>query len=178
MRFLGRQSRERTTIAVLAAVLAAVAAWQFALLPLLHRHRVLVRQVAAKEEALDRLRSLATEYRALAARFPDPAVAIAGRPAGFSLLSFLEDAARTAGVRRRIAGMKPAPADMARGYRGTVVEVRFDRLSLAGLVRFVEQAHRPEMAVYVRRLAIRRASGPGGGLDARCEIVALEEGEG
>lgn len=168
-------SRERTAAIVLAVLLVSAAAWRFGLSPFLDRHRVLARQVAAKEEALVRLRSLAAEYRALAARFPDPAVALANRPAGFSLLSFVEDAARTAGVRRRITGMKPGPADVGGDYGGTVVDVRLERLPLAALVRFIEQAHRPEMAVYVRRLGVRRSAAAGGGLDVRCEIVALEE---
>jgi len=147
---------------------------RFAVFPLLDGQRILARRVAAGEQALARLRTLAAEYRDLAAAAPDPAAVLAERQADFSLLSFLEDKAQAAGIRDRIAGMKPAPLDDANGYRGTVVSLRLEGLRLADLVRFLELTERPEEAVYVRRLAVRRRDEAGGLLDVRCEIVAIE----
>ncbi len=167
-----RHERRIVILGTGAVLLFAVV--RFAVFPLLDGQRILARRVAAGEQALARLRTLAAEYRDLAAAAPDPAAVLAERQADFSLLSFLEDKAQAAGIRDRIAGMKPAPLDDANGYRGTVVSLRLEGLRLADLVRFLELTERPEEAVYVRRLAVRRRDEAGGLLDVRCEIVAIE----
>lgn len=77
------------------------------------------------------------------------------RPAGFSILSFLENLAVRTEVKDRIAQMKPRQGQTTKFYRESLVEIKMEKVSLDTLVRYLREIEAAPELLRVKELRIK-----------------------
>ena len=129
--------------------------YAFVILPLRDRREVLTRSIALKERALSEMMVLREEFLRLKQDAQEAETRIAHTSGESSILSYLEELARSHGVRRNIAHMRPQVNTLDEQYSETVVEVRLEEMTLTQTVEFlaaVEHAARP---LRIKRLQLK-----------------------
>lgn len=169
-------TREKKAVTLAAGAVVLFALLHFVLLPLWEEGRRLRRNIVTQEGQLAEMRQLLSE--GTAAGRPDPAAqtALHRRPRDFTLFSFLEQAAASAGVKEHIEAMQPVQSEQEEGApaRGTTtVELQLRDIGLAQLARFLEQVESPGNLVAVERLAIQGGGRDGAPLSASLRVQAM-----
>jgi general secretion pathway protein M len=123
--------------------------------PLLSILDRLERQAVRKEKDLIALAQLSQDYATKRARLVELERHMPASDSGFSLLTFMEEAAITANVREWITGMQPQVQVLAQDYRETVVELRLEGVQLPELLDLLRAIEQAPFEVRVRHLQIR-----------------------
>lgn len=142
--------------------------------PLKARHERAARALAVQQESHARLIALRGQYLKAAGRGDQLEKAVAARPAGFTLFSFLDAKAQQAGVKKNIAYMRPATVDSEHeAFRLSRVEMKLAQVRLEQLVAFLYQAEKTMDGIRIPRAAITRTQKQEGRLDAVILVESL-----
>lgn len=168
--------RERTVVSLGGAVVAASLVFVLAVDPLLAALDRLDRQIGKKQRESVELAGLSAEYGAKRARLATAETRMPGADAGFSLLAFIEDAANTAHIRERIAGMQPQVQALTQGYQETAVDLRLDGVQLPELMALLLALEQAPYDLHVRHLQVRPKFDNPVNLDATVRVVSYAKG--
>lgn len=156
------------------ASLAALTLWAFhafILRPALDRLDTLRRVLPEKQAASAQLARLADEYRALDARLAALQERLAAQPADFTLLPWLENAARQCSLSP--AAMQPQQNILDAQLSETVVTIEFKDVSLEPLTRFLALLPQAPAPLALRSLHLSRNPSAPSRLDVSCQIAHL-----
>jgi general secretion pathway protein M len=169
-------SRERTV--VLAGGIVAGFSLLFVLVvdPLLAKFDLLKRQAARKEKDIKELALLSQEYAAKRDRLAKVESRMPASDSQFSLLTFMEEAAATARVRDRIAGMQPQVQSLPQGYQETAVDLRLEGVQLPELLALLVAIDQAPFDLQVRHLQIRPKFDNPVNLDATVRVLSYAKG--
>ena len=165
--------REKLMVCAAAALLLGTAIIYFAVLPFLDKREALQRGIRQKERDLKEMIALSAEFRAMDGSSSNLREILKRRPPGFTLFSFLESAAREAGVKDRITYMKPSLTAGSGPYQESQVEMKLAGVTLKELVAYLHIAESPRNLVSVLRLSIRESGTQAGLLDAVAQFSTL-----
>ena len=168
--------RERTIVAAGGMVVFASLMFLLVLDPLLSTMERLDRQIAKKQREGGELAVLGAEYAGKRARLTQAEKRMPPSDAGFSLLAFIEEAANTAHVRERIAGMQPQEQDLSQGYHETAVDLRLDGVPLPDLMALLLAIEQAPYELQVRHLQVRPKFDNPVNLDATVRVVSYAKG--
>ncbi|MBE0583870.1 MAG: type II secretion system protein M [Desulfofustis sp.] len=126
-----------------------------------------------KQEALD-MAILQQDFRELKVRQGGITRQIAQRSTGFSLFSYLETKATEAGIKERVASMKPSTKEFDDGFRESAVEMKIEQVTLERLVDFMTRTESVENVVVTKRIAIQQNSQQADLLDVIVTIATFE----
>ncbi len=169
--------REKKGILLAVLVVGAAALLHFGVFPLLESRAGLRRAIAAKEQSVLELRQLSADYLARRQSSQGIEERLARRAPGFSLFSFLEQAAGAAGVKANIKYMKPSTSLGQGKLTESVVEVKLERISLEQLARYLEHIESPAEVVAVKRISIQTMKEGSGGLEVVVQVLTfLDQG--
>jgi len=146
---------------------------QFIVFPLLDKREAMKRGIEAKRIGLKEIRTLRAEHES----FKKGAAGIQGhlqrREKGFTLFSFLEQAAGKAKVKDHIKYMKPSDSRGTGGLKESMVEMKLDKINLRQLVDYLYLIESPQHVVSIKRLSIRDSQGAPGYLDAVMQVLTI-----
>ena len=169
-------TREKKAVSLAVGAVLLFVLLHFVLLPLWEEGRRLRKNIVTQEGQLAEMRQLLVEG-ATASR-PDPAAqtALRQRLEDFTLFSFLEQAAASAGVKEHIEAMQPVQSEQEEGASalGNTVELQLRDIGLAQLTRFLEQVESPGNLVAVERLAIQGGGRDGAPLSVSLRVQAMD----
>jgi len=168
---LGR--REKLSVSLGGGFIALFLIVQFIVFPFLDKREAMKRGIEAKWSGLKEIRMLKTEYEAYRKGALGMQSHLARREKGFTLFSFLEQAAGTAGVKDHIKYMKPSDAPGDGRLKESMVEMKLDRINLKQLVDYLYLIESPEQVVSIKRLSITDAKGAAGYLDAVMQVLTI-----
>ncbi len=123
--------------------------------PLLTMLERLDRQAVRKQRDSTELARLGQDYATKRARLAVVERRMPALHSHFSLLTFMEEATMTAGVREWMTGMQPQVQLLAQGYQETVVELRLEGVQLSELLDLLLAIEQAPYDVQVRHLQIR-----------------------
>jgi general secretion pathway protein M len=166
--------RDRMALIVGLGALLLYAALEFIIFPLHEQNARLVKSIRSKEKALAEMQAMQGQYRKLATRGEDLRQQLTGRPANFTLFSFLEQKAAASQVKQNIAYMKPSQTLEEGALKQLLVEMKLQAISLQQLVSFLEQIESPENIVAVRRITIQENTQTAATLDVVMQVVSVE----
>lgn len=168
--------RERTILLVGAIVVGASLLFVLVVDPLLATMERLDRQTAKKQRESGELAALGADYASKRARLINAEKRMPATDASFSLLAFMEEAANTAHVRERIAGMQPQVQALAQGYQETAVDLRLDGVQLPDLMALLLAIEQAPYELQVRHLQVRPKYDNPVNLDATVRVVSYAKG--
>lgn len=164
--------RERVLVSVGGIVMGCSLLFVLILDPLVEKLERLERQSIRKQKDLTELAALGQDYAAKRARLTQAENRMPGPDQHFSLLTFVEDAAKTAHIRERITGMQPQVQSLAQGYEETAVDLRLEGVQLPDLLALLVAIDQAPQGLQVRHLQIRPKFDNPVNLDATVRILS------
>ena len=165
--------REKRLITAAALAIAVFLLSQFLVSPFFAQMNRVQRGISAQEEALKEILALRTEYLAHKREIQETDKAISERKKDFTLFSFLEETAGKAQVKSHIKYMKPSDFQVSGPYRGSIVEIKLEDITLKQLVNYLYHTESPEKIIAVKRMSIWKKKEGSGRLDALLQVVTL-----
>jgi hypothetical protein len=118
---------------------------------------------------------LRQQYIGLVEQQSDIAQLVLARSGDFSLFSFLEQQAAAAGIKGRVAFMRPSSQELEGEFSESSVEMKIERLTTENLVDFLQRIEDREQLVFIRRMAIQKNSDEAGLLDITLNVLTYEQ---
>ncbi len=166
--------KQRITVIACAAAIILILAVQMVLMPFLNGREKMKRSIAASETTLKEMISLGAEYSYMRDNISAIRTAIGGRPADFTLFSFIEKKAGEAGVRGNMKSLQPSKPLQAGPMEEISADIRLEKVTLKQVVDFVKAAESPQQAVVLKKLVISKNSGNPEYLSAQIGISAYQ----
>lgn len=168
--------RERTIVLAGGVVVGLSLLFVLIVDPLLAKLDRLERQAARKQKDIKELALLSQEYAAKRDRLTRVESRMPAPDSGFSLLTFMEEAATNARVRERITGMQPQVQSLPQGYQETAVDLRLEGVQLPELLALLVAIEQAPYDLQVRHLQIRPKFDNPVNLDATVRILSYAKG--
>ncbi len=166
--------REKYFISAAAVFIGIFCLFQFLILPFFETRRRVQRGVSTKEDGLQEIVRLSSEYNRYRRSSQGIQQVIAKRSKGFTLFSFLESKAGDAGVKTYIKYMKPSILTEAGPYQESLVEMELDEITLNQLIGYLYRIESPDNVVSIKRVSIKENKKKPGYLDAILQIVTFQ----
>ncbi|MFT5700785.1 MAG: general secretion pathway protein M [Desulforhopalus sp.] len=169
------ESRERLFLIGGVAFLICFMLLRFAVIPAIHAKSRLERSTEQKSKELVKIQELQQEYLTLKKEEGTIQAMINQRGTEFSLFTFLDQQAERVQVKKQIKYMKPSVIEGEDSLNETMVEMKFQLISLEALVGFLRLVESKQNVVFVKRISIQENGTEAGSLDAILQIVTFEE---
>jgi len=169
-------SRERLIVSVGGIIVGLGLLFALVVDPLLAQYERLERQEARKQKDLRELAVLSRDYEAKRDRLTKAEQRLPDADSRFSLLTFMEEAAGSAHVRDRIAGMQPQVQTLPEGYEETAVDLRLENVQLPELLALLVAIDRAPYSLQVRHLKVRPKFDNPVNLDATVRVLSYAKG--
>ncbi len=167
--------REKLSVSLGVGFITLFVSVQFIIFPLLDKRDAMKRGIEAKWSGLKEIRMLKTEYEAYRKGAEGIKSHLGRREKGFTLFSFLEQAAGRAGVKDHIKYMKPSDSPGDGPLKESTVEMKLDKINLKQLVEYLHLIESPEKVVSIKRISITDSKGAAGYLDAVMQVLTIVE---
>ena len=98
-----------------------------------------------------------------------------GRRKGFTLFSFMEDAAGKSGIKSKIAYMKPSVQSIKDStLKQSSIEMKLESITSEELVDYLYNIETRDPLIFVRRLSLFKSSGSDGSIQAVLQVETIE----
>ena len=169
------ESRERLFLLGGVAFLICFVFVRFAIIPVISANTRLEQSTERKRDELVQIKTLQQEYITLKKEEGTIQELINKRGATFSLFTFLDQQAERVQVKKQIKYMKPSVIEGEDSFNETMVEMKFQLISLESLVAFLRLIESKHDVVFIKRISIQENGTKAGSLDAILQIVTFEE---
>lgn len=167
--------RERLILIGGVAFLICFMLFRFTIVPFISAKSRLEQSTERKREEFVRINELQQEYFTLKKEEGTIQAMINERGPQFSLFTFLDQQAEKVQVKKQIKYMKPSIIEGEDTLNETMVEMKFQLISLDSLVGFLRLVESEKNVVFVKRISIQESGTDQGSLDAILQIVTFEE---
>ena len=156
-KFYKLNKRERYTIIVGVGVAVIFLVFQFIVEPMFNRADQQKKTLQTKAAMLQQMRQWQVEYDTLTQSVKVSKSQFSNRQKGFTLYSFLQQSAGTAGVKDRITYMKPTKKVQKNSpYKLSRVEMKLDAITLEQLTTYLYEVETSKNMVEIKRLVISK----------------------
>jgi hypothetical protein len=128
----------------------------FVVNPAIDRVRTLTRLIPEKRNELQKVRDRSKEYAFLRDTLNQLRTKVSSQQNSFELLSFLESLVQKSGLEKKVVAMKQQVAPLDNDLFETIIEVRFQNLTLRQLVDFLCKAESSPVLVKTKTLHITK----------------------
>lgn len=171
------EARERLFLIGGVAFLICFMFIRFTIIPVINAKNNLEQSTERKREELVKIKELQQEYISLKKEEGTIQAMINERGPSFSLFTFLDQQAERVQVKKQIKYMKPSVIEGEDSLNETMVEMKFQLISLEALVGFLRLIESKQNVVFVKRISITENGTEKGSLDAILQIVTFEENQ-
>jgi len=165
--------RERFMLIGLVLMVTGLLIFNFVFSPLLESRKYLQNSIEKKDIELQEMYALQQEYNKLRLQSGDISSLLAKRTKDFTLFSYIEQQATRAKVKRNIKYLKPSKVAREGELQESRVDVKMQRLSTAGLVKFLTGLESEEKVIYVNRLSIQEHGKDVGYLNVVIQVITF-----
>lgn len=166
--------REKYLVSAAASCIAVFFLFQFVVFPFFENKRRIEKGIKAKEKGLQEIVKLKAEYQAYQKGYRHIDQALAGREKGFTLFSFLEEAAGEAEVKAHIKYMRPSTSSGTGPYKESMVEMKLEAITLEQLVGYLYRIESPDNLVNIKRISIGENKKQKDYLDAILQVLTFQ----
>lgn len=167
--------REKYSIFMAVGFICLFIVLQLILFPLMDKRSRIQRTLQVKTKILKEMFLLKSEYDIIRKKADLLETRLAGRKKGFTLFSFLDRLAGEAGIKDRIAYMKPSTSTTTNSrYKTSSVEMKLESISLGELVTYLYKTETSKNLVHIKRISISKTGTEGGFLNAILHVETFE----
>lgn len=168
--------REKYLVAGAGLAVGAFILLALVVFPFVEKLDRLERGIETKQEALDEIVRLKSEYEQVKSGSNNMLATLGKRDKKFSLFAHLEKTAAAAGVKEHIKYMKPSSSSGSGPYIESSVEMKLIGVSLEELTDYLYVVEDPERSVWIRRASIKAQKKPPRYLDVVLQVMTIGEG--
>ncbi len=143
--------------------------------PILESRQRLQKSLTKKQVELQEIRILEKEYQALQLQSGDIQKRLAKRPGNFTLFSFIEKQATTAGIKEKINYIKPSTVESDGPLQESRVDMKLQQITLENLVTFLKGVESQAKVVSVSRISIQEHGKEQGYVNVVIQIVTFQK---
>jgi general secretion pathway protein M len=159
--------REKIAIWIGVGVVGLFLVLQLIVNPFIDSRRRLFRRIEVQTQTLQEMQELRMEYASIQGSADEVRASVAARRTGFTLFSFLDSLAGQAGLKDRIAYMKPSTSTQPdAAYRTTTVETKLQAITLKQLLNYIYRIETSRNMVRLTRLSVTKTGKQEGTVDA------------
>jgi len=167
--------RERFAVYIALASIGIFVLIQFVVFPYLDKRDRLQRTLQTKNETLQEMLLLKSEYETLQKKTELSKVGFAKREKGFTLFSFLDRLAGETGIKKNITYMKPSTTSQKNSpYKISLIEMKLQAITTEQLGMYLYRVETSRNMVSVRGLSISKTSKPEGFINAVLKFETIE----
>ena len=166
--------REKYFVSIAASVIVSFFLLQFAILPFFEKRKSVETNIKRMEKEIKEMTLLSNEYRTLKQAPRDIQKLLSRRKSGFTLFSFLEQAAGDAQVKDHIEYMKPSISENTGTYKESLVEMKLKELNLKQLITYLKYIESPEDLIIVKRMSIQGNKKKPGYMDVVLQVLTFQ----
>jgi len=167
--------REKYFIGIGGTALGIFFLAQLLIFPLLDNRKRLQRSVEVKEAGLRDMLRMQAEYQNYQSGSQGMERFLANRKRGFTLFSFLEQAAGAAEVKEHIKYMKPSTSKGNGPYKESMVEIKLETITMKQLVGYLHRIESPKNVTSIKRISIKGNKKEPGYLDVVLQVLTLNK---
>jgi len=145
--------------------------------PYLQTRKKLQNSINRYQKELVTIAELSQQYQESKENKSNIVALIQTRAADFSLFSFLEENAETAGIKQLVKYMKPSTNQLEGELIENIVEMQLEEINLKQLASFLEHVESKKNVVFIRRISIQGDAKQPGVLDVIVQIVTYNLSE-
>lgn len=142
--------------------------------PLLIRMEKLEKLIPRKQQALQDLKGLQSEYLEISQRIEDIEKGLPTEST-FSSLSFLEENAASNRIRDKIAFIRPLSPQLKKPYREIPVEVKIEEVNLHQIIPFLTAIEQAPQGLRIKRLAMKTRFSDPDKMDVTFLVLSYEK---
>lgn len=159
--------REKITVSAALLLIGILMVAEWGVFPVIRHRKSLDQAIHAKAIELEEMIGLQKIHALLKQDVEGIRSRLAQREKNFSLFSYLDHSAGNAGIKERIAYMKPSGSDIQRSdFKVFQVEMKLQSISLHQLSAFLFGVETSENLVRVKKASIARIGQSAEGIDA------------
>ena len=166
--------REKFLVGIAGGCLVLFVLFKFLVFPLLDSKERLEKGIRKKASGLDRIVQLSSEYQTYQRGSQGVQQALGKRKRGFTLFSFLDEAAGASDVKSYIKYMKPSVSPGTGPYKESTVEMKLEGVTLEQLVGYLHRIESPSDLVNIKRITISENKKEEGYLDAILQVFTFQ----
>jgi hypothetical protein len=167
--------REKYVVYTATCLVAIFILMIFLIIPFFKERERLRNGIRKAEDDLKEIAALSVVYQGYRKGSMDVKRIIEARDRGFTLPSFLEEAARKTDVKDYIAGMTSSPSSSKGGpYEESTVELKLYGINTEQLVRFLYSIEKPEDLIFIKRITISDNKKLEGYLDSVIQVLTYQ----
>ena len=167
--------REKYFIGIGGTALVIFFMMQLVVFPLLDNRKRLQRSVEVKEAGLMDMLRMQAESQDYQSGSQGIEKFLANRKRGFTLFSFLEQAAGAAEVKDNIKYMKPSTSKGSGPYKESMVEIKLETITMKQLVGYLHRIESPKNVTSIKRISIKGNKKEPGYLDVVLQVLTLNK---
>jgi len=167
--------REKYFIGIGGTALVIFFLMQLVVFPLFDNRKRLQRSVEVKEAGLRDMLRMQAEYQDYQSGSQGIEKFLANRKRGFTLFSFLEQAAGAAEVKDNIKYMKPSASKGSGPYKESMVEIKLETITMKQLVGYLHRIESPKNVTSIKRISIKGNKKEPGYLDVVLQVLTLNK---
>ncbi|MDB9822801.1 hypothetical protein OAC89_03795 [Deltaproteobacteria bacterium] len=166
--------REKYFVSIAAGLIAVFFLFQFLVFPFVEKRERLLKGINTKEDGLKEIALLRSEYEDYKRYSQSIETVLSGRKKGFTLFSFLENAAGDAQVKDHITYMKPSSTKGSGPYKELMVEMKLEGITINQLTSYLFRIEDPEEFIVIKRISINDNKKEDGYLDSILQVLTFE----
>jgi len=166
--------REKYLVSAATCCVALFLLLQFVVFPFFENKKRISKGIKAKEIGLQEIMKLRAEYQTFQNASQGINQALSRREKGFTLFSFLEEAAGKAQIKTHIKYMRPSTSPGMGLYKESMVEMKLEGVTLEQLVGYLYNIESPNNLVNIKRISIGENKRQKGYLDAIIQVLTFQ----
>lgn len=149
--------REQTALSVAAVVIVLFLVLQVIVFPLFEKRSQMRKAIAGKKKTLREMMVMKADYEALKQKSQLSNLRVKKRDPDFTLFSFLDTLAGTAGVKGNISYMKPSTVNQPNSnLKKSLVEMKLQDITVEQMTTLLYGIETSENMVVIKRLSITK----------------------
>jgi hypothetical protein len=166
--------REKYVVYIAACLIVVFILVNFLVIPFFKERERLKKGIKTAEEDLKEIAALSVVYQGYQKGSMDVKKILAKRDRGFTLASYLENAARKTEVKDYMAGMTSPPSSKGGLYEESTVELKLNGINTDQLVKYLYEIEKPEDLIFIKRITISDNKKQEGYLDTVIQVLTYQ----
>lgn len=148
-------AREKIALAAVVVFVAVTLLWVGVYEPAVEKRSSMRKKIETKSAEVEESRTLVRKISAIKTEMARFDTRLGGKPAGFSVITEMENLAQSSGARENVVSMTPQrPAELG-GYRESGVELVMEKTTLPKILRLLQAMRDSQGLLRVKRMAIK-----------------------
>ena len=174
-KFKNLNKREKYVVYAVSGLIALTILIRVIISPIIDKRERMTRALEAQTKTLEEMRRLQSEYGTIKEKARLYKKRFNARNKNFTLYSFLDKLAVQAGMKNRIAYMRPTTSDREKsGHKISKVEMKLQSITLNQLTSYLHGVETSKNIVSIKRISIVKTGIKEGYVDAVLQVETVE----